>query len=172
MASLMENLIEVLDKESREYESLLGLSMKKTPVIVSGNLEELAKITEEEQIVVSKITNLDHKRQEVFADIANVINRDVKKLMLADLVDLLAQRPQEQQKLAKVHDRLKTVVHEVERVNNQNRMLIENALEMVEFDMNMLQAMKTAPETANYNKGAYNTGAHMGPGVGGFDARQ
>lgn len=172
MASLMENLIEVLDKESREYESLLGLSMKKTPVIVSGNLEELAKITEEEQIVVSVISNLDNKRQELFADIANVINRDVKTLMLADLVDLLAQRPQEQQKLAKVHDRLKTVVHEVERVNNQNRMLIENALEMVEFDMNMLQAMKTAPETANYNKGAYNTGAHMGPGVGGFDARQ
>ena len=172
MASLMENLIEVLDKESREYESLLGLSMKKTPVIVSGNLEELAKITEEEQIVDSKIVNLDNKRQEVFADIANVINRDVKKLMLADLVDILAQRPQEQQKLAKVHDRLKTVVHEVERVNNQNRTLIQNALEMVEFDMNMLQAMKTGPETANYNRGAYNTGAQMGPGAGGFDARQ
>ena len=43
---------------------------------------------------------------------------------------------------------------------------------MVEFDMSMLQAMKTAPETANYNKGAYNTGAHMGVGGGGFDARQ
>ena len=172
MASLMENLIEVLDKESREYESLLGLSMKKTPVIVSGNLEELAKITEEEQIVVSRIANLDTKRQELFADIANVINRDVKKLMLADLVDILAQRPQEQQKLAKVHDRLKTVVHEVERVNNQNRTLIQNALEMVEFDMNMLQAMKTGPETANYNRGAYNTGVQMGPGAGGFDARQ
>ncbi len=172
MASLMENLIEVLDKEGREYESLLGLSMKKTPVIVSGNLEELAKITEEEQIVVSKILNLDNKRQELFTDIANVINRDVKKLMLADLVDLLSQRPQEQQKLAKVHDRLKTVVHEVERVNSQNRTLIQNALEMVEFDMNMLQAMKTAPETANYNRGAYNTGAHMGPGMGSFDARQ
>ena len=172
MASLMENLIEVLDKESREYESLLGLSMKKTPVIVSGNLEELAKITEEEQIVVSVISNLDNKRQELFADIANVINRDVKTLMLADLVDLLAQRPQEQQKLAKVHDRLKTVVHEVERVNNQNRMLIENALEMVEFDMNMLQAMKTAPETANYTKNAYSSGDIIGTGEGRFDAKQ
>lgn len=172
MASLMENLIEVLDEESRVYESLLGLSMKKTPVIVAGDLEELAKITEEEQIVVGRITNLDNKRQVLFADIANVINRDVKKLMLADLVDLLAQRPQEQQKLAKVHDRLKTVVHEVERVNDQNRALIQNALEMVEFDMNMLQAMKTAPETANYNRGAYNTGMQMGPGMGSFDARQ
>ena len=58
------------------------------------------------------------------------------------------------------------------RVNEQNRILIENALEMVEFDMNMLQAMKNAPETANYNKGAYNTGTHMGVDGSGFDARQ
>lgn len=172
MASLMENLIEVLDKESKEYENLLGLSMKKTPAIVAGNLEELAKITDEEQNVVGRLNHLDGKRQEVFSDIANVINKDVKTLKLSDLIDLLSQRPEEQQKLAKVHDRLKTVVHEVERVNGQNRMLLQNALEMVEFDMNLLQSMKTAPETANYNKGAYNTGAQMGAGTSGFDARQ
>lgn len=172
MASLMENLIEVLDKESREYESLLELSMKKTPVIITGNLEELAKITEEEQIVVGKITHLDRKREELFADIANVINKDVKTLMLADLISMLEPRPAEQQKLAKVHDRLKAAVHEVERVNGQNRTLIQNALEMVEFEMNVLQSMKTAPETANYDRGAYNTGSQMGVDAGGFDARQ
>ena len=172
MASLMETLIQVLDEESQEYEKLLGLSMKKTPVLVSGDLDELAKITDEEQIVVSKINRLEQKRQETFTDVANVINKDVKTLMLGDLVEMLSSRPVEQQKLAKVHDRLKAAVYEVKRVNEQNRELIENALEMVEFDMNMLQAMKTAPETANYNKGAYNTGAHMGVGGGGFDARQ
>ena len=53
MASLMENLIEVLEQESNEYKGLLSLSQKKAPVIVSGNLEELQKITDDEQIVVS-----------------------------------------------------------------------------------------------------------------------
>lgn len=172
MASLMENLIEVLEKESGEYEDLLGLSQKKTPVIISGNLEELAKITDEEQIVVERISRLDHKRQEVFADIANVINRDVNTLKISNLVTMLESRPEEQQKLAKVHDRLKNVAQDVERVNGQNRILIQNALEMVEFDMNMLQAMKAAPETANYNKGAYNTGEHMGVSSKRFDAKQ
>lgn len=172
MASLMENLIEVLGKESAEYENLLGLSMRKTPAIVAGNLEELAKITDEEQNVVGRINRLDIKRQEVFADIANVINRDVKVLKISDLIAMLAARPEEQQKLAKVHDKLRAAVHEVQRVNEQNRILILNALEMVEFDMNMLQSMKAAPETANYNKGAYNTGEHMGVGVKGFDAKQ
>ena len=172
MASLMESLIEVLDKESREYENLLGLSMKKTSVIVAGDLEELAKITDEEQTIVGQINHLDSKREGLFVDIANVINKDVKKLMLADLIAMLASRPGEQQKLAKAHDRLKTAVYEVKRVNGQNRELIQNALEMVEFDMNMLQAAKMAPETANYNKGAYNTGAQMGAAPGGFDAKQ
>ena len=172
MASLMENLIEVLGEESLEYESLLDLSMKKTLVIVTGNLEELAKITEEEQTVVGRINRLDHKRQELYADIANVINKDVKTLMLTDLISMLEPRPVEQQQLAKVYDRLKGAVREVERVNGQNRTLIQNALEMVEFEMNIIQSMKTAPETANYNRGAYNTGSQMGVDAGGFDARQ
>ena len=168
----MENLIEVLDLESREYEDLLELSTKKTSVIVAGGLDDLAKITDEEQNVVSKINRLEQKRQEVYADIANVINRDVDTLMLADLIEMLKARPEEQQKLARVHDRLSTAVHKVRSVNEQNRILIENALEMVEFDMNMLQAMKAAPETANYNRGAFNTGTLMGVDAGGFDAKQ
>lgn len=172
MASLMENLITILGSLCDEYDDLLGLSTKKTPVIISGKLDELSKITDEEQIVVSNINHLDQNRQEIFTDVANVINKDVKELLLADLIKMLEPRPQEQQKLAKVHDRLKTIVHEVERVNGQNRLLIQNALEMVEFDMNMLQAMKAAPETANYNKGAYNTGVQMGVEAKGFDAKQ
>ena len=44
MASLMENLIDVLNRECTEYEGLLDLSQKKTPIIAGGNLEDLQKI--------------------------------------------------------------------------------------------------------------------------------
>lgn len=172
MASLMENLIEVLNAESQEYKSLLGLSSQKTPVIVAGDLNELAIITDEEQAVVSKIENLEKRRNDVFADIANVINKDVNTLKLSDLILMLAKRPDEQQKLAKAHDELKTIVREVKRVNEQNRDLINNAMEMVEFNLNLIQAAQTAPETANYNRGAYNTGDQMGIDRSGFDAKQ
>ena len=43
MASLMENLIEVLGRECEEYEGLLSLSQKKTQIIAGGDLEELQK---------------------------------------------------------------------------------------------------------------------------------
>lgn len=172
MASLMENLIDILDGECQEYENLLKLSEAKTPVIVSGNLSELARITDEEQLIVGKINKLEISRQGVFADIANVINKDVKTLKLGELVDMLSSRPDEQGRLAKVHDRLKTSVSSVKRVNDQNRELIKNALEMVDFNLNVLHSMKAAPESANYNRTAYSAGMQVGIDAVGFDAKQ
>lgn len=172
MASLMENLIQVLEQESEEYEGLLSLSQKKTPIIVSNDLEKLQKITDDEQVIVSRINQLEKKRTEVVADIANVLNRDVDTLKLANLIEMLAARPVEQAKLAEAHDSLQKSVYGLKRVNEQNRELLTNALEMIEFEMNLLQASKAAPETANYNKGAYNAGDTMGVYNGGFDAKQ
>lgn len=168
----MENLIDVLQKECDEYEALLVLSQKKTPVIVKGDLEELQKITDEEQDYASRITNLEKKRAEIYADIANVINRDVNTLKLDYLIAMLESRPSERDALASVHDRLKVAVSGLQRVNEQNRELLTNALEMVEFEMNLLQSVNAAPETANYNRGAYSTGNTMGVSSGGFDAKQ
>lgn len=172
MASLMENLIDILEKESSEYDKLLGLSQEKTPIIVSGNLENLQKITDEEQELVVKVNSLEKMRLEVVADIANVLNKDVATLKLADIIALLDKRPAEQQALARAYDRLKAIVQGLKRANEQNRELLNNALEMVEFEMNLLQATKAAPETANYNKGAYSAGDTMGVPGGGFDAKQ
>lgn len=172
MASLMENLIDVLSQESEEYEGLLALSQKKMRIIASANLEDLQRITDDEQEVVSRLNRLEKRRIEVAADIANVLNKDVETMKLTNLIEMLSARPAEQAELAAVHDRLSSVVREVQRTNEQNRELLEEALELVNFEMNMLQAYKAAPETANYTRSAYNSGAQMGVDSGGFDAKQ
>ena len=172
MASLMETLIEVLEKENQEYKNLLELSIKKTPAIVSDDVKALAQITDEEQIIVSRINHLDNQRNEAVNDIANVLNKDVDKLKIVDLIKMLAARPEEQEKLAVVFDKLRVSVRSVKRVNEQNRELIQDALQLVQFNMNVLQAMNKAPESANYNRGAYNTGDVIGTSHMTFDAKQ
>lgn len=172
MASLMENLIEVLGQESEEYEGLLTLSQEKMRIIASANLEDLQRITDDEQEVVGRLNRLEKRRVEVTADIANVLNKDVETMKLSNLIEMMAARPAEQAKLAEIHDRLKAIVREVQRTNEQNRELLEEALEMVEFEMNMLQAYKAAPETANYTRDAYSSGTQMGVADRGFDAKQ
>ena len=98
MASLMQDLITILEEENSEYEILQELSSRKTGFIVAAQLQELEKITDEEQIVVSRINQLEKKREESIHDIANVINKDVKTLKLVNLIQMLEKRPDEQKK--------------------------------------------------------------------------
>ena len=64
MASLIETLIDVLDKENTEYQGLLKLSEEKTTAIVNGNVERLQEILGLEQRSIDKINKLDAFRDE------------------------------------------------------------------------------------------------------------
>ena len=167
MASLLENLIDVLDKENTEYEKLVVLSDRKTPVIIQGDIDTLGSITEQEQEIVGIIQQLEKQRTEALADIANVVNRDVETLKLINLIQM-----EQQEQLTRVHNRLKATIQKLKEINEKNQMLIGDAMEMVDFNLKMLQGLKSAPQTANYSKNAYCTGSSLGVLQGGFDAKQ
>ena len=172
MASLMENLVQALDEECTMYEKLLGLSSRKTAIIVAGDLKALAEITDEEQCVIGKIASLDKKRVVAMENIASVLNKDVDSLKLPDLIQILEKRPEDQKKLAIQRDRLVGVAGNVRRVNGQNQELLVSSLEMVKFEMNIIQASRRAPQTANYSRTLDTTGTCLGYTSGGFDAKQ
>ncbi len=171
MASLIEELIDTLNKENSEYEKLLELSRRKSAVIVSRDIPALEKITDDEQNVMTTIGKLDAKREQVTRDIADVINKDVESLKLSVLIDLLSKQPDEQRRLSVIHDKLKVTVESVRTINESNRQLIEQSLEMVDFDLNMIRSMRQAPETNNYGRSAMSVGETLGS-VRGFDAKQ
>ncbi|MBQ7615468.1 MAG: flagellar protein FlgN [Butyrivibrio sp.] len=168
----MENLVDVLDKECTMYEKLLGLSSRKTTIIIKGDLKALAEITDEEQYVISDIQGLEKQRVTAMTDIANVLNMDVNSLKLTDLIQVLDKRPVDQRNLALQRDKLVTVAGNVRRVNGQNQELLKSSIEMVQFEMNIIQAAKSAPQTANYSRAAGTTGECLGYTSGGFDAKQ
>lgn len=172
MASLLENLVEILDKENTEYESLVVLADQKTPAIIQGDIKSLGKITEDEQDIVGRIQHLEKSRQEVLADIANVVNRDVETLKLKNLIQMLEKRPDQQKLLVDVHAKLKKTIEQLKQGNEKNQQLLEDAMDMVSFNLHMLQALKSAPQTANYTKKAFNSGSPLGNVCGRFDARQ
>ena len=172
MASLVETLVDVLDKEGSLYEKLLGLSSQKTTIIIKGDLEALAEITDEEQCIIGNIQGLEKQRVEAMTDIANVLNMDVNSLKLTDLIQVLEKRPADQRNLAVQRDRLVGVADNVRRVNGQNQELLKSSIEMVQFEMSIIQASKRAPQTANYSRAADTTGECLGYTSGGFDAKQ
>ena len=167
MASLMNELLEVLENEEAGYRELVEASTRKKEVIIKADIRALEEITAEEQEIAGKIKN---KRISIMEDIANVLNRKPEDLTVDALLEILANQPKEQEQLAKIRLQLKDTLTEMKNINEQNQTLVNQAMELVEFDMALLKSMRQAPETANYNRQAYNTGELLGSG--GFDAKQ
>lgn len=170
MASLVDDLLSVLSEETTEYKKLTDASTKKRGSIVERDLELLEVATAEEQTISSKLKNLENKRVRLLKDMAVVLGHDGETLTVTQIIGLLSKQPQEQKALLTARDRLVEAASEMQLVNEQNEILLKQAIEMVEFDLTLFKSMRQAPETANYNRNAYNTGDILPSG--GFDAKQ
>ena len=67
-------------------------------------------------------------------------------------------------------DSLIEAAAQMKEINDLNSQLLAQAIELTEFDITLFKSMKQAPETANYDRNAYNTGDILGSS--GFDAKQ
>jgi flagellar biosynthesis/type III secretory pathway chaperone len=154
VASLIEELIITLGQEHDIYKQLIPIAQNKTKIIVSNDLEALQKITEQEQLMVEKITVLEHKREETVKNIGTVISKDPSKLQIKAIIQLLEKQPKEQKQLSETHDNLKTTIQRLVEINNHNKSLIQQSLEMIEFNMNFIQSTRMSPGNNSYNRGA------------------
>lgn len=170
MASLIETLIDVLDKENTEYEGLLSLSENKTSAIVRGDVERLQEILGEEQRYIDNISKLDKKREENVKDICNVLNLSEKGMKIDLIIEMLSKRPKEQSALQEVHLKLKRTLDQLMKINENNKVLLKESMDMIEFELNLAKNSVVAPQTGNYSKGAYEEANTTG--CGSFDAKQ
>ena len=170
MASLMEELLGVLGEEEKQYEELIELADVKKDAVIKADIEELGRITVREQDAASVLLNLTNKRTRVLGDMATVLGKEPSEMTIAKMIGYLEKQPEEQRQLKEKQERLLEVGTKMRTLNQQNEALLKQALEMVEFDLTLLRSMKQAPETANYNRNAYNTGQLLGSS--GFDAKQ
>ena len=151
MASLIEELIMVLGDEEKIYSEIIPVAEKKTQIIVNNDLQSLNSITEEEQELLGKISKLEKKRQEVIRNIGIVMNKKESELNFITIIELLKGQEKEQEELRKLHDKLKRTIDILSTLNERNQMLIKQSLEMIDFDINLMQSLRTSPGVGQYN---------------------
>ncbi len=170
MASLMDDLLGVLESEEKGYRELIALAQDKRQIIIDADITRLEEITEKEQVIADMLHNQELKRVAVLSDMAVVLGQNAEELTVEKMIDILSRQPEEQEKLMDCRMRLRAALDEMKKWNEQNQVLLQNALEMVEFDLTLFKSLRQAPETANYDSNAYNTGTLLGSS--GFDAKQ
>ena len=168
MASLVEELLVGMKKEDACYTRLLELSENKRQAIIAGAVADLEEVTATEESISSDLKNLENKRVSILRDMAVVLGHE--QLTVTNVIEQLDGQPKEQGDLTAARDALVDVATRLQTANAQNSVLLQQALEMVEFDLTLFKSLKQAPETANYDKNAYNTGELLGSSS--FDTSQ
>jgi len=172
VASLVEDLLDVMQRETENYQKLYTLAEQKRQGIIHRDLEKIEQTSSEENEISSELKNLESKRVRVLKDMSVVLGKDNddKILTVTEVILLLNKQKAEQEALTKARDSLVKAATQMQFLNEQNQILLEQAMEMVEFDLTLFKSMRQAPETANYDRNAYNTGDILP--TGGFDAKQ
>lgn len=170
MASLVEELINVLAEEESIYKKLTEYGEKKRQIIIDADIPELEKLTDLEQQASDELLSKSNKQISLLGDIATVLGKTDEKMTVTRLIGYLDKQPDIQSKLTATRDSLLNTADQMQKINDLNSQLLAQAIEMTEFDITLFKSMRQAPETANYDKSAYNTGTILGSS--GFDAKQ
>jgi hypothetical protein len=148
VASLVEELVKVLENEKKLYQELIDFAKDKTQILIRGDVPALEELTNLEQLTSDKLNAQGNHQKQLLNDIAVVLGKDVEQMTVTRLVELLETQPREQK--------------EMKSLNDQNIVLIKQAIELSEFDLTLFKSMRQAPETANYDRRACNTGSLLG----------
>ncbi len=151
MASIIEELIAVLGAELTLYKEFVPVCKEKTKIIVENKIDELNTINIKEQEYLDKIAILDKKREQVLRNVADVTGKKVSELNVATIIKMIDKQPKEQKELSIIYDGLKETTKLLLDINNHNKALIQQSLDMIEFNMNFIQSTWMQPGSNNYD---------------------
>ena len=151
---LTENLIKALKYEWRIYSQLLKLAEKKTEHLVSGDTSKLSEITEEEGKIVEQGKQIARVREQ-YAGTEQTLG--LKADASLEEAEKRLSAPQAAQ-IADIRTKLKETLVKLMLRNGINQKLIENAVEYINFNLELMAA--PAPEAPAYGR----TGAEVSTG--------
>lgn len=170
MASLIDLLIDDLNNEDTGYNKLLDLSNDKTSAIVKGDVDELQKIFLQEQKLIEELETVEQKRQEDVKEICSILRLPYEEIRVEHIVQILEKKPKEHDALEEVYLRLKRTLNQLTTVNDNNKLLLKESMDMIQFELDLARNLVMDPQTSNYGRTAYEEQGITG--ATGFDAKQ
>lgn len=167
MSGMIEDLVTTLTEQVDCFNNLFLLSKEKREVIINNDVEMLKKITFLENTIINKNNKLEINRLSLIKDIAEVLNKDYETLTLNVLASIIDGQHMHKE-LLEVNEKMRIKLENLKESNNENRLLINNSLEYIDFNLNVIKSTFEDEPTFLYN----DKGKHVNIGKVFFDAKQ
>ncbi len=146
MATLIDDLIEVFEKQIHLYSDLVAISVEKKHIILKNDIETLTTMNTVENSIISKINRLEKQRLEIINDISSVLTIDINNFTLSGLAEALNVE-EDKQKVLNIKDEMNDIIEKLNKANETNRILVESSLEYINYSMNVIKSVQQPMET-------------------------
>ena len=141
-AVLINELIDILNKEAAIYEGVLKLSKNKTETIVAGKVAELEGITRLEQSMILQMGKLEGEREKLVDRLSVQLKVAAEDITISSLEKLL--QKEQAGRLRACHKSLDRFLKELSDTNRLNSKLIKSSLDYIDFSINLLANTSSA----------------------------
>jgi flagellar biosynthesis/type III secretory pathway chaperone len=138
-SGLVGGLIENIKNQEFLYRELTELSEEKKNAVVKNDVAGLKNVTSKETLLTGKAQKLERLRFELMQDIALVLNKKPEVMTVSYLTELLGDKP-EAGELKEAAKSLIETLDKLSEINDLNKVLLQNALEYVDFSINVIRS--------------------------------
>ncbi len=139
MDNLFQELGNTLEKIQGVFQELLRITMEKQKQLVLGNIQEIERLTHEEEGLVFSAGSLENERYKLARQLIN----DFQLQEGATLTDIIQVAPEaEKSRLQLLQEDMRKLADKIDKVNQENILLIEQSLKFINFTVDVL----TGPE--------------------------
>ena len=157
MQEVWRDLIEALEETLALYRHMLELSESKKNVLVRGKPAELEAINREEESLLIKGSELEHRRAKATAVRVTAWDLANDKPSLDELAELAM--PDDGERLQALKLEFTETLKELSRLNAVNAKLTEQALAFVNYNLNLLTRRQAEPTYAPAGAAAFRESA-------------
>lgn len=137
MEALVDKLILALEKDCEIYAEILKLGDEKKQIIIDGDIDKLDKITKREHALIASLMKLEQIRDKIVSELMKQTGISQVNV-LDDIIEAVDGTSREA--LGQVKRKLGNLMDDVKVVNEKNGELLQQSLNIVEFNVNMLSS--------------------------------
>lgn len=136
MELILEDLVEILEEESKTYSQLLQIARKKKEIIVHGKVNDLEKLVKVEQACIIHVGKLENRREDAINEVCRELGVSAEDITISGLSEKVGK--ESSKKLEKNRQEILNTVKELKSENEINSKLIKNSLEYIDFSLNLM----------------------------------
>lgn len=146
-----EKLVVLLTELVDLYRAILNLSKQKREALIAAKTPDIDTVTRQEELLILQVGKFEAARGKLMRQIADSHGFDVEVLTLSKMQELAGAEYSE--RLAKVAEAFDQVLGELAGVNEQNTELIQQALGIINYNINLLTQNTASTTYAPSNQG-------------------